>query len=233
MEFLTLHQLSRELDKPEKVIRYRFNILKFEGGLIEGEDYIRDEYVDEQHFVYKINPLSFMQKTGFKIVPKPEEPISNAGDQSGTNLGTNEENLGTNNADFGTNIGTREEELVTKPAPNLEQIAYDKEMTNDFISVLKEQLRVKDKQLADANAQVKDLQDINNMAMGEVVKLNRTIRQLADPKRDPNTESGGYQNTNIIDADIGTKETEFGTNGYQSATPDDDEQIKKETYPTQ
>ena len=69
--------------------------------------------------------------------------------------------------------------------------------------------------------------------MGEVVQLNRTIRQLADPKSNSNSQNDGYQNGNIIDADVGTKETEFGTNGYQTGTTTNEEQNKKESSPSQ
>ena len=230
MEFLTLHQLSRELDKPEKVLRYRFNLLKMEGKLLDGEDYIRDEYIDDQHFVYKINPLTFMHKTGLNVVPKPVVPEQDVGYQTGTNLGTKD-------MDFGTKVDTKPEEMVTKPEHKLEPNSYDKEMTNDFIAVLKEQLKMKDKQIADAMTQVKDLQEINNMAMGEVVQLNRTIRQLAAPTRDTNSQTDGYQNGNVIDADVstnlGTKDAEFGTKGTDFGTTTDQEQIKKESYPTE
>lgn len=167
-----------------------------------------------------------MQKTGYTVVPKPEHPEQDVG----TNSGTKESDFGTNDMNSGTNFGTKPEELVTNTAPKLEANSYDKEMTNDFIAVLKEQLKVKDKQLSDAMNQVKDLQDINNMAMGEVVQLNRTIRQLAAPTRDANIQNDAYQNGNVIDADVGTnggtKETEFGTNDTNFGTTTDQEQIK-------
>jgi hypothetical protein len=66
MEFVTIHDLSRELNVPARVIRYRLIHLIAEGKLKEQEDFRRDDYKDDQHFVWKINPLSFMHQTGFK-----------------------------------------------------------------------------------------------------------------------------------------------------------------------
>ena len=51
MELLTLHQLARQFNKPERQVRYRFHELIKAGKLIEGED-VRDEF----HFAYRINP---------------------------------------------------------------------------------------------------------------------------------------------------------------------------------
>jgi hypothetical protein len=190
MEFVTLHQLSRELNMPEKNLRYRFKQLQFENQLIENEDYIRADFVDETHFTYKINPVTFMQKTGLARVPIPDN-------QLGTKTGINEPELD-------TKVDTKREEPVTKPDINVGINPYPPDMATDFIAVLKEQLRVKDEQLKRATEQVKDLQEINNMAMGEVVNLNRTIRQLAAPKSDTN----GYQEGQVVD-------TKPDTNGYQ------------------
>jgi hypothetical protein len=197
MEFLTLHQLSRELDKPEKTLRYRFNQLKFENKLVEGEDYIRDDFVDENHFTYKINPVTFIQKTGLTRIPIPAN-------QLGTQMGTKE-------PEIDTNRGNQKEETVTKSDTNVGTNSLPPDMAADFIAVLKEQLRVKDEQLKRATEQVKDLQEINNMAMGEVVQLNRTVRQLAAPKFDTN----GYQEGQVVDSKVDTNGYQ---NGYQTGT---------------
>src|SRR5437764_5198272 len=70
MEFLTLHQLSRELNKPERVLRHRFKNLLKKNTLVEGEDFIREGYIDDQHFVFKINPVRFAQLT----IPNAKPP---------------------------------------------------------------------------------------------------------------------------------------------------------------
>jgi hypothetical protein len=68
MEFVTIHDLSRELNIPARVIRYRLIQLIVEGKLKENDDFRRDDFKDGQHFLWKINPLSFMRQTGLKPV---------------------------------------------------------------------------------------------------------------------------------------------------------------------
>ena len=51
MEFVTIHELSRQFDTPARVIRYRFHKLRQAGKLAEVQDYRRDDLVDEPHTV--------------------------------------------------------------------------------------------------------------------------------------------------------------------------------------
>ena len=67
MEFLTIHELSRQFDTPARVIRYRFHKLRQAGKLAEVQDYRRDDLVDDQHFEWKINPVSFMHAAGMTL----------------------------------------------------------------------------------------------------------------------------------------------------------------------
>ena len=67
MEFLTIHELSRQFDTPARVIRYRFHKLRQVGKLAEDQDYRRDDLVDDQHFEWKINPVSFMRAAGMTL----------------------------------------------------------------------------------------------------------------------------------------------------------------------
>lgn len=208
MEFLTLHDLSRHLDKPEKNIRYRFNQLKYANKLIEGEDFIRDDFIDENHFTYKINPVTFLEKTKLIPIPITDNPLD-------TNVGTKEPELGTKR-------DNQPQEFGTKSDTNVGSNTSPPDMAADFIATLKEQMRVKDEQLKNAMEQVKDLQEINNMAMGEVVQLNRTIRQLAAPKSDTN----GYQDAKIVDTKVDTNGYQ---DGYQTDTNMDESEKKTET----
>src|SRR2546423_14301954 len=81
MEFLTLHELSRELNKPERQLRHKFKNLLKKNTLIEGEDFIREGYIDDQHFVFKINPLRFAELTQLNPAPLPDttgyQPVNN------------------------------------------------------------------------------------------------------------------------------------------------------------
>ncbi len=75
MEFVTLHELSKEFDLPARVVRYRFHQLRKEGKLKETEDWRRDDYRDTQHFVWKINPLTFMRQIGLTPVSQRNSAI--------------------------------------------------------------------------------------------------------------------------------------------------------------
>ena len=77
MEFVTIHDLSRELNTPARVIRYRLIHLIMEGKLKENEDFRRDDYKDDQHFVWKINPITFMRATELKPAA-PANQIDNS-----------------------------------------------------------------------------------------------------------------------------------------------------------
>lgn len=72
MDFLTIHQLSREFDLPARVVRYRLLSYLQAGKLNEGEDFRREYYKDERHFVWKVNPLSFMRASGLRAASLPE-----------------------------------------------------------------------------------------------------------------------------------------------------------------
>ena len=71
MDFLTLHELSMQFDVPVRVLRYRLRQLLQAGKLIDSQDYRRDDYVDDTHFVWRLNPVSFMRATG-DVIMRPE-----------------------------------------------------------------------------------------------------------------------------------------------------------------
>ena len=55
MEFVTIHNLSRELNVPARVIRYRLIQFIAEQKLKAPDDFRRNDYKDDQHNVWKIN----------------------------------------------------------------------------------------------------------------------------------------------------------------------------------
>ena len=232
MEFLTLHQLSREFDKPEKVLRYKFHQLRKQNKLNDGEDFIREDFIDERHFVYKINPVTFFKVAGLAPVPLPD--IN--GYQADINIATTEESLDnhidtngyqtvTKNQERDTNIDTQPPDVDTKPDPN----GYQENMMHDFIAVLKEQLKVKDAQIGHYKDQLNDLQKTNNMAMSEVVQLNRRLQLVRGYQPDTPRDTNGYQTETTVDnqeAGFGNQsgnqpddvDTKIDQNGYQSNT---------------
>src|SRR4030095_6097738 len=143
MDFLTLHELSRELNKPERQLRHKFKNLLKKNTLIEGEDFVREGYIDDQHFVFKINSLRFAELTQLNPAPLPDTTgyqASNIDNNFGT-TGYQVDNKSVNTVDTtpqesGTNGGNQPQQSST---PDTEEIVLD-DITNDYIELLKEQL---------------------------------------------------------------------------------------------
>ncbi|MBI5769782.1 MAG: hypothetical protein HZA93_18545 [Verrucomicrobia bacterium] len=180
MEFLTIHELSRQFDIPSRVIRYRLRQLVQAGKFIENTDYRRDDFIDDQHFVWQVNALSFMRETGLKLAPKPRVPQS----------AVTKEQPVVNGA--GNQATTLVDESVTKlppvvhqppgadtkttppPEPKPTALGLEREM----IDLLKDQVRVKDGQIRELTEQNHSLSDTNLKLMGQTVKQADEIQNL-------------------------------------------------------
>jgi len=136
MEFLTLHELSRELNKPERQLRHKFKNLLKKNTLVEGEDFIREGYIDDQHFVFKINPLRFAELTQLNPTPLPDV----TGYQVGSNIVNNGlqvdskpvNNFDTKPLEFDTSGGNQQPHINTSET---QEIVLD-DITNDYIELL-------------------------------------------------------------------------------------------------
>jgi len=176
MEFLTLHQLSRELNKPEKVLRYKFKKLLKKNTLVEGEDFIREGYIDDKHFLFKINPIRFAQLTELSPSPLPDTN----GYQPGTNTDTNGYQVGTKvvtNTDTktpeaDTNIGNQQKTTDANDA----QESFNKTVTNEFIDLMKEQLREKDKQLKEKDDQLKSKDELLKIVQEQAKEKDKLMK---------------------------------------------------------
>jgi hypothetical protein len=71
MDFLTLHELSLQLDVSVRILRLRLHRLLAEGTLIEPRACLREGYVDATHFVWRVNPVAFMRATGYQSASRP------------------------------------------------------------------------------------------------------------------------------------------------------------------
>lgn len=96
-EFLTISQLAHGFSVSEKVIRHAFKKLLKEGKLADGDDFIREGYRDDLHFIYKIHPGKFAAHTHLFPAPSSVEP------------------LGTHVEDGATTLGNQDAELDSKP----------------------------------------------------------------------------------------------------------------------
>jgi hypothetical protein len=175
MEFVTIHDLSRELNIPARVIRYRLIRLIAEGKLKEQEDFRRDDFKDDQHFLWKIHPLRFIQESGFKPVVANPLPMDNKSDnqplptvnQSGNNH---------------TAADTEPSKVVIQPANNLGNNGDNKTgetpLAREMIDLLKEQIRVKDGQLREQGVQLKENHELTLKLTGTVLQQAQQIQNL-------------------------------------------------------
>ena len=174
MEFVTIHDLSRELNIPARVIRYRLINLIADGKLKETDDFRRDEFKDNQHFVWKINPLRFMQESELKTVTPPLT----------TDNKTDNQSLPPVNQPGNTNviIGSESPNIVTRPANNTDNNGDDKtgdtSLAREMIDLLKEQIKVKDGQLKDQVEQLKETHELNLKLTGTMLQQAQKIENL-------------------------------------------------------
>ncbi len=161
MDFLTLHELSVQFDVPVRVLRYRLRKLLQADKLVDGEDYRRDDFVDETHFVWRINPASLVRTTGYQPVAKPATktpPVV-------TQPGNEPQPIATSDPASGNQTLLNAD---TKP-PGMER---------EMIDLLKGQVQVKDGQIADLTNQAKTLTALNEKLTGVVVHQSEEIRNL-------------------------------------------------------
>ena len=173
MEFVTIHDLSREFNTPARVIRYRLINLIAGGWLHEGEDFRRDDFKDNQHFVWKINPLSFMRQTGLKPLTKPL--LVN---QSDNNLATlvNKPESVVKESVIHPSTTVNEPTKVDNHSDN--KTVNQPSLEREIIDLLKEQIKVKDGQLQEQGEQLKDLNDLNVKLTGTMLQQNQKIENL-------------------------------------------------------
>lgn len=161
MDFLTLHELSLHLDVSVRVLRSRLRQFLLAGKLVENRDCRRDDYVDETHFVWRIDPVAFTRATGLRSVSQPDTRAAAPDTQS--------VNRPRSSATAPTDRPTETLIKVDSPSPSLER---------EMITLLKEQVRVKDVQIADLNEQNKSLNSLHLKLTGQIVQQADRIQNL-------------------------------------------------------
>ena len=174
MEFVTIHDLSRELNTPARVIRYRLINLIADGKLKENEDFRRDEFKDDQHFVWKINPLRFMQESGLKPVISPLTTDNNIANQPLPTV--------SQSGHYHAVIGTEPPKVVTEldinTGNNVDNKTTEKSLAREMIDLLKDQIHVKDGQLKDQGEQLKETHELNLKLTGTMLQQAQKIENL-------------------------------------------------------
>ena len=187
--------------------------------MIEGEDFIREGYIDDQHFVFKINPVRFAELTQLNPAPLPDTTgyqVGNNVDNNGYQLDTKSvNNIDTTPPEFGTNGGNQQQQSNTS---DTQEIVLD-DITNDYIDLLKEQLREKDKQLSVKDEQLKAKDDLLKLAheqakekdnaqilaLGEIIRLNKKLLPPSPSETVRNVDTNGYQPDTNMDTNFGNQ----------------------------
>jgi hypothetical protein len=156
--------------------------------LKENADFRRDAFKDDQHFVWKINPLRFMQESGLKSVTSSlttdNKPVINSL-PTGTKI-VNQPPPTVNQ--FDTNhvtIGVESPKPVTKTDNNtgnsgngFDNKPVEKSIERELIDVLKDQIKVKDGQLKDQGEQLKETHELNMKLTGTMLQQSQKIETL-------------------------------------------------------
>jgi len=186
MDFLSIHELSTQFDTPARVIRYRFHKLRLAGKLAEEQDYRREDFVDDQHFEWKINPLSFMRATGMALSPIAKRTAPAA---AGSSVATKETPVVTqtdnqpapavnHSATKTATVDNQVPDAATKPVNQPEPKPTPTGLEREMITLLKEQVTVKDGQINDLTDQNKKLNDLNVKLVGTTIQQTQQIQNL-------------------------------------------------------
>lgn len=165
MEFVTIHDLSRELNTPARVIRYRLINLIAEGKFKEHEDFRRDDFKDDQHFVWKIHPLRFMQETGLKRNPS-------------LTIDTKTDNQPPPVVNQPVNSPPQLDSKPSQVVTETDTKGEDRSLAREMINILKEQIHVKDGQLREQGEQLKETHELNVKLTGTMLQQAQEIKTL-------------------------------------------------------
>jgi hypothetical protein len=169
MEMVTLHELSLLLDVSVRVLRARVRRLVLAGKLTEGLDYIREDFINETHFLWKISPVAFMRESGQQLV----NPSGNQRASSVTHLDNQSPRAGTQTVSQ-PSLPAPPQPYQTLPKPDSAEPGLEREM----IDLLKDQVRVKDGQISDLTGQNKELNSLNLKLTTRIVHQDDKIHDL-------------------------------------------------------
>lgn len=202
MEFITVHELSRQFNISSRSVRYRLLRLIDARKFKNGEDYRREDYVDPQHFVWKVNPESFLRETELQRTTPPAEPaqsVNQVGNQPLTDrqpmvntFGNQPPNLsesaknratpGVHHDDSVVNHGSpsvnhRGNQFGNKVEPMVHSPAQQG-IEREMIDILKSQISVKDTQINELTTQMKGVTELNVKLNGALLENGVKIENL-------------------------------------------------------
>jgi len=206
-EFLTIAQLAQGFNVSEKVIRHAFKKLLKQHKLIDGEDYLREGYRDELHFMYKIHPGRFAVHSNLFPAPSSvgslDSQIADSTTKVGSRVATQEtafgskrdstledggststaQRAGSEDNRVGDERATSTRSESSRNDEYLEKFLASKdEQVGDLkehLGDLRAQLAKKDEQLAQAQNMLSSMQEGQDMARDLIKMLGERVVDLS------------------------------------------------------
>jgi hypothetical protein len=154
-----------QLNQSVRVLRLRLRRLLTEGHLIEGRDCRRDDYVDETHFIWRVDPAAFVRASG-------SQPVIRFATQAATQF----RSLDDQSDNRVQKAGGRPADEVGQTLPKVDNPSSS--LQREMIDLLKGQLSAKDGQIADLSEQNKKLNDVNLKLVAQTVQQSDRIQTL-------------------------------------------------------
>lgn len=161
VDYITLHELSVHLDVSDRVWRHRLRQLLATGKLVLDRDCRRDDYVDSTHFVWRVDSDAFVKASGLHPVTKPATTVLSLVNTLG---------------DQPLPVVNNSVSTPSKTIPNLD--TTPSRLEREMIDILKDQVRVKDGQIAELSEQNKTLSSLNHKLNGAVLRQSDQIQNL-------------------------------------------------------
>lgn len=187
--FLTIHQLSTQFNVSARAIRGRLNKLVTSGKLTEGQDFTRINYVDANHFEWRVNPVTFLQASGLALAPVKLKPLPEA-TVDAVNAGEPADVPTVNQASSAVhpavNPGTppvRQREPVSPttvhpPVNPGEPAPASPTVEREFLDFLKDQIAVKDGMIKDLTEKIDGIAELNKNLIGKTIQQAERIEEL-------------------------------------------------------
>lgn len=159
-EFKTIKEIAPQTNKSERVLREAMNILEARGLLHQEKDFIKENYRDEKHFMYRVKLERLVEEYN-KITKAPililvdENPFGQPLGQPFVDKPVDEQTtrkpVGQQTVNGSVNgAGNQDGSVMARgeqPHPRIENRDQEIAIRDDFISTLKEQLKAKDHQI--------------------------------------------------------------------------------------
>lgn len=166
-QLVTLDVLARELGMSLDNVRYRFKQLRRSNQLVDGEDFIRDDYVNETNFVYRVDAARFYLKAGFPSLVG-ERPLASTALPFASDSPSSSEMSASSSAS-----DTPSENSSTASA-SLANV----EILRERLSFKEEQIEWKEEQLDEVREELSTLREERKMFTRALTQAFETIQTL-------------------------------------------------------